>query len=92
MNKIFMWIVVLASILLITGCGMSRLERDFGTSQKLARFNQTFNPDAEKNLEPVKGLGGQAAHIVIEKYNRDFEKVSAAPVYSINIGNMGNGK
>lgn len=89
MYKKLMLIVALALTLLITGCGMTRLERDFGTSHKLARFNQTLNPEAEKNLAPVVGMSGQAAQHVVEKYNREFEKVTVAPVYSINIGNLG---
>jgi len=89
MDKKLMLIVTLASALLIAGCGMTRLERDFGTSHKLARFNQTLNPEAEKNLDPVVGMNGQAAQHVMEKYNKEFEKVTVTPVYSINIGNLG---
>lgn len=89
MNRKFSYIIIIASTLMIAGCGMTRLERDFGTSHKLARFNQTLNPEAEKNLNPVAGMSGQAAQFVVEKYNKEFEKVTVTPVYSINIGNLG---
>jgi hypothetical protein len=62
--------------------GPSRLEMDYGTSAKLAKFNQILNPDAGKNLEPVEGLDGVAANAVMEKYRKEFEK---APSPSTNV-------
>jgi len=58
-----LWITasLIGTALLISGCAPSRLEMDYGTSQKLAKFNQTLNPEAEKNLDPVVGMDGQAA-------------------------------
>lgn len=64
----------------------SRLELDFGTSAKLAKFNQILNPDADKNLEPVTGLDGNAANENIKKYVKSFEKPAKDPVYSFSIG------
>jgi len=71
-----LWITasLIGTALLISGCAPSRLEMDYGTSQKLAKFNQTLNPEAEKNLDPVVGMDGQAAQKVVEKYHKDFEK------------------
>ncbi len=68
----------------------SRLEMDYGTSFKLMKFNQIANPDAEKNLEPVTGMDGQAAKATIEKYRKDFEKPPEAPVYMFGIGTSNN--
>ena len=65
---------------------MSRLELDYGTSYRLAVYGQILNPDAEKNTEPVTGLDGQAAEIIIDKYRKSFEKPKKDPVYILNVG------
>ena len=65
---------------------MSRLELDYGTSYRLAVYGQILNPDAEKNTEPVTGLDGQAAEVIIDKYRKSFEKPKKDPVYILNVG------
>ena len=83
--------------LIFAGCaGPSRLAMDFGTSHKLAKFNQTLNPDAEKNLEPVAGFEGRAAQAVIERYREGFEKAAPStpgPMFTVRgiTGGMGAG-
>ena len=74
------------------GCmGPNRVEMDYGTSYKLAIFNQTLNPEAEKNLEPVEGFDGTAAQAVTEKYRKGFREESEKPVYSLSVGSLGAG-
>ena len=77
--------------MLLAGCAeVTRVEMDYGTSYKLSKFNQTLNPDAEKNLDPVVGLDGQAAGKVMDRYHKEFEKpASAAPSLMINLGTSG---
>src|SRR4030042_1051118 len=86
-------LIGIAGIFLFTvSCaGPSRVEMDYGTSFKLAKFNQTLNPQAEKNLEPVIGFDGSAAQAAVGRYRKGFEEKTSAPVYSINIGGDGNG-
>ncbi len=72
------------------GLGPSAVERDYGTSYRLAIFNQTLNPAAEKNLDPVEGFDGPAAKSALETYRTGFEKPSPPPVYTLSIGGMGN--
>jgi len=71
--------------------GPSRVEMDFGTSAKLAVFNQTVNPQAGKDQQPVVGLDGGAAKGTMEKYRKDFEKPAppATNVYTIQTGITG---
>jgi len=90
MKKAF-WIMasLIGASLLISACAPSRLEMDYGTSHKLAKFNQTLDPAAEKNLEPVYGLDSQAAQKVEDKDRKDFEKPAPAQSYTINLGNIG---
>jgi hypothetical protein len=60
----------------LAGCATepSRVEMDYGTSYKLAVYNQTLNPDAEKNIDPVYGIEGLIAEKNVEKYRKSFER------------------
>lgn len=79
-----------------TGCaGPSRLEMDYGTSFKLARFNQTNDLQAGQNLDPVTGMDGGAAKNITDKYRKDFEKPAASTsnyIFSIGTGAGGGAK
>ncbi len=88
-RRSFLLIGLVIIFLISTGCVTSRVAMDYGTSHKLAKFNQTLNPQAEKNLEPVTGLDGRIAEATIERYRKGFQEKAQAPVYSINIGNFG---
>ena len=68
--------------------GVSRLEMDYGTSYKLAKYNQILNPQTERNLEPVLGLNGRAAEKALERYWKNFESSEKTPTYSINFGSI----
>ena len=88
-------VIGLAVILVVSlGCaGPSRLDMDYGTSYKLARFNQTLDPDAAKNLEPVKGFDAVSAWKALEKYHKDFEKPTETGYTPLAIGTiLGVGK
>jgi hypothetical protein len=86
----FLLIGLVAMFLISTGCaGPSRVEMDYGTSFKLAKFNQILNPEAEKNLEPVSGFDGPAAKNTIDKYQKDFEKPAPPPTYVLGVGTIG---
>jgi hypothetical protein len=84
---LLMLIPAVASMLLAGCAEVSRVEMDYGTSFKLSKFNQTLNPDAEKNLDPVVGLDGKAVDKIMERYHKEFEKPApAAPSLMINLG------
>jgi hypothetical protein len=88
--KDWMLIGFMTLFLALTSCvGPSRLEIDYGTSHKLATFNQILDPEAEKSLEPVTGFDGNAARRVVEKYHKDFEKPTPPPTYVLGIGTIG---
>ena len=102
MKKAYLLLIGLTVALLTMGCaelsqlqvgctGPSRVEMDYGTSYKLAIFNQTLNPEAEKNLEPVEGFEGMAAQAVTERYRKGFQEESEKPVYSFSQGSIGTG-
>jgi hypothetical protein len=52
-------------------------------------MNQTLDPKAEKNLEPVYGLDGPIAQKVMDKYGKEFEKAAPPPTYILNLGGGG---
>ena len=88
-EKLICTIIVITVICIAACAGPTRVERDFGTSHKLAIFNQTLDPKAEANLKPVTGLSAQAEQLVIDKYIKSFEKVAEkAPVYAIPVGGL----
>ena len=85
-TKDWMLISFITLFLALTSCaGPSRLEVDYGTSHKLATFNQILDPEAEKNLEPLEGFDGNAARKLVEKYEKDFEKPIPPPTYIFGI-------
>lgn len=81
--------LVIVALILAACAGPSRLEMDFGNSVKLAKTNQTFDLKAGKNLEPVTGFDGKAAQATTEKYQKDFEKPSPPPTYTLSVGAIG---
>jgi hypothetical protein len=81
------WMTLL--FLLMSCAGPGRLEVDFGTSSKLSKINQIYDPEAEKNIEPVVGLDGKAAQATTEKYRKDFEKAAPPAPYTLSIGISG---
>ena len=90
MNKTFVLAgCLLATALLATGCAdtrVSRVESDFGVAYELSKYNQIADPEAEKNLEPVEGLGGGPALSNYEKYEKSFQKVEEKVDFSIRVG------
>jgi len=59
---------------------VSQVDKNWGRSFEAAKYNQTLNPEAEKNLAPVEGLDGSVAEGVMEGYKKGGnEKKEAKP-------------
>lgn len=84
MIKKYLVLISLAGISL-AGCATSQVEKDYGNSFQLVKSNQMLNPEAGKNLDPVHGLDGHAALIIMEKYRKGFEIRSAPPMYPLGV-------
>jgi hypothetical protein len=84
------FLVLLVALVVATsyGCGMemTRVDTDFGTSQKLAVAGQILDPDAEKNIEPVYGMSGAVSEQVTDKYVKSFETKTETPTYVFQVG------
>ena len=92
MRNIIYIVALAVTAMVFTGCATepSRVEMDYGTSFKLAKYNQTLNPHAEKNLEPVTGIDGKAGDKIVEKYQKSFERpLPTAPTFSITVPGVG---
>lgn len=61
------------------------LDRDFGQAVNQARAQQTLNPDASLNTDPVAGLDGVAANAAIDNYTKSVT-TQPEPATIINIG------
>ena len=61
----------------------SLLDENWGRSYEAAKYNQTLNPDAGKNLNPVVGLDGAATENAVNKYDQSFKEKKEAEVTNI---------
>jgi hypothetical protein len=65
------------AVVSVTGCTSrpTTLGPDYGLAYSMAKDQQTLNPDAGNNLDPVQGLeDGAAAKHTMERYRSSFEK------------------
>ena len=73
-------VVTLAFLMGISGCrggnislqDETALEKNWGRSYELQKYNQIANPDAGKTVEPATDLDGIAADNAVEKYRDSF--------------------
>lgn len=79
----------LAAALLLAGCVTRApvVDQHFGEAVNTAKAQQTINPDASLDRDPVAGLDGQAANAAIDRYHKSFE----TPPQPVNIFNIGVG-
>ena len=61
------------------------LESRFGDAVRAGQAQQTVNPDASRNPDPVAGIDGPSATRSIDGYHRSFD----APVPTFTILNGG---
>jgi alkanesulfonate monooxygenase SsuD/methylene tetrahydromethanopterin reductase-like flavin-dependent oxidoreductase (luciferase family) len=83
--------LILAAALALSACGTSpRMDRQFGNSVRLAKAQQTLNPDARLNRAPVNGLDPQAARAAYDSYQRSYAQPDTQSGGSV-IGGVGVG-
>ena len=79
---------ITAGLLVASACsGPETLsQRNWARSYETAIYNQTLNPQADKNLKPLESLDGQAAENNMQRYRDSFkEKKEVQPVNLINV-------
>ena len=72
---------------LLTACATPtpNLDARFGDAVRIARAQQTLNPEASQNTAPVVGLDGKAAKATMGRYEDSFK----TPPPTINVINIG---
>jgi len=71
----------LLAMAILAGCAPTtpRLDAKFGDAVNQAKAQQTINPNASRNTDPVAGIDGQAANAIIDRYHKAYEAPTAAP-------------
>ena len=91
MKTTFTPFVIAALAAGLTGCAGTpatttpHLDQYFGQAVNQARAQQTINPDASRNTDPVAGIDGKAGKAVVDRYYKGMEQ-EPAPATVINIG------
>ncbi len=60
------------------------LDQNLGRAVNIAKVQQTLNPDASKNTDPVAGIGGVPAAESITRYNDSYK--APPPTFAIITG------
>lgn len=63
--------------LALAGCAQTstpNYDQHFGQAVRSAVAQQTINPDASKNTDPVAGLDGKAAGHTMDNYEKSFKQ------------------
>ncbi len=67
--------------LLAAGCAQRApyLESQIGQSLHMLRAQQTINPQASNNTDPVAGIDARSAQVARERYEQSFKAPVAPP-------------
>lgn len=82
-------VLCLGSSLLLGACSTTtpNLDASFGKALREARANQTLNPRASENKDPVLGIDGQAGVSAQGRYQESFR----APPQTFEVNSIGGG-
>ncbi len=89
MNTSFKSLISCAVCVLLTACVANTPEWDkrFGESVRAAIAQQTIDPKAGQNTDPVAGIDGKAANDAMGRYQSSFkEPPPAANSFTIGVG------
>lgn len=84
-------------VVMLSGCAATTTpatDARLGEAMTMLKAQQTMNPDASRNTDPVTGLDGKAAKGALDNYRDSFRKppVEAANLLTIGSGVTGGGK
>lgn len=72
-----------------TGCAQTttpEYDKHFGEAVRAAVAQQTINPDASSNPDPVLGLDGKAAGATMDNYDKSFVKPEKSDITGESFG------
>jgi hypothetical protein len=76
----------------LSGCVTPTPEYDkhFGEAVRTAIAQQTINPDASRNTDPVLGLDGKAANRTMQNYDKSFVTPEKSDIMGESAASSGN--
>lgn len=80
-------------LLLLTACVTSpppRLDARFGEAIDTAKAQQTINPDASLNTEPVMGIDGLAGDASFDSYRKSYMRRQTQSGGGVAFGESGS--
>jgi hypothetical protein len=90
MNNTLNRIAIACAMALVTAGCVQRapyLESQMGQSLSMLKAQQTVNPDAGSNTDPVAGIDARAAKSSHDRYQQSFRAPQPQPnVFTIGIG------
>ncbi|MCG2576464.1 hypothetical protein LZ012_05585 [Dechloromonas sp. XY25] len=92
MNRTTAALCAMAGILALAGCTATTTPKSdarMGEAMLLMRAQQTLNPEASRNAEPVVGLDGKAAKGALDNYRDSFRQPPAETANFLSIGTVG---
>lgn len=81
-------------LMMLTACVTSpppRMDAKFGEAVDMAKAQQTLNPDASLDTEPVMGIDGLAGDAGFDNYRNSFINRPAQSRGGIGFGSAGSG-
>ena len=87
--------MAIAGILTLGGCGSisttPEVDARFGESLSIIKAQQTINPDAARNTDPVAGIDGKAAKGAYDNYRDSFRQPPTEGMNVMPVENMAAG-
>nr|WP_281722354.1 tRNA dimethylallyltransferase [Nitrosomonas nitrosa] len=82
---------LLLSFAILASCApiTPRWDARFGDAVGIARAQQTINPEASLNTEPVKGIDGQAGDAIFDNFRDSFRNPQPPMRGVLNLGTGG---
>ena len=95
-RRLVFFFAIVTVLATVAGCGGKTLcvwaptntDQNWGRSFEMARYNQTLNPEASENLDPVEGLAGPVGERVVTRYEKSFEGKPKKQSVTLNLGNI----
>ncbi len=80
------------SLAALCGCSTATpyVDANLGLAVNTAKAQQTVNPDASRNTDPVAGIGGVPAQESLTRYNDSFK--APPPTFEIITGGASGGR
>lgn len=80
--------LLLAAACLLSACAPTtpRFDASFGKAVRAAVAQQTLNPAASGNANPVSGIDGKAAREAVDRYQKSFAQPEPQPsIFTIGV-------